>query len=54
MMDTQKVPKAVTPAKAGVQKCLNFLDSRLCGNDEKGKIVTFYKIVNKRFKGKKR
>jgi hypothetical protein len=33
----EKVQKAVTPAKAGVQKYLNFLDSRFRGNDKKGK-----------------
>ena len=32
-MASQKVIKAVTPAKAGVQKFLNFLDSRFHGND---------------------
>jgi len=41
----QKVSKAVTPAKAGVQKWLIFLDSRFRGNDEKGCFLTFYEFV---------
>jgi len=35
-MASQKVSKAVTPAKAGVQKWLISLDSRVRGNDENG------------------
>jgi hypothetical protein len=42
-MDSQKVRKAVTPAKTEVQKYLNFLDSRFRGNDGKGKFVPFAK-----------
>jgi len=38
--------QAVTPAKAGVQKWLIFLDSRLRGNDENGCLLTFYEFVN--------
>jgi hypothetical protein len=37
-MVSQKVRKVVTPAKAGVHKYLNFLDSRFCGNDEKSEL----------------
>ena len=33
----------VTPAKAGVQKPMIFLDSRLHGNDRKQCISTFYR-----------
>jgi hypothetical protein len=32
-MDSQKVSQVVTPAKAGVQKQLNFLDSGFRRND---------------------
>jgi hypothetical protein len=35
----------VTPAKAGVQNLLNFLDSRFCGNDKNGEIGTFYEMI---------
>jgi hypothetical protein len=35
-------PRAVTPAKAGVQKFLTFLDSRFHGNDEKERLPLFY------------
>jgi hypothetical protein len=45
-MDSQKVHQAVTPAKAGVQKRLKGLDSRLRGNDKKERFLTFYEIVN--------
>jgi hypothetical protein len=37
-----KVLKAVTPAKAGVQKFLVFLDSGFRRNDRKGRYLTFY------------
>jgi len=43
-MDSQKVRKPVTPAKAGVQRYLNHLDSRLCGNDKKGNSLVFTKL----------
>ena len=33
------------PAKAGIQKYLKTLDSRLRGNDAKGRIKTFYESV---------
>ena len=36
----------VTPAKAGVQKFLNFLDSRFHGNDGKGRSLTSYESIN--------
>jgi hypothetical protein len=42
---TEKVPQAVTPAKAGVQKCLKGLDSGLRRNDRKGRFSTFYEII---------
>jgi len=44
-MISQKVGKAVTPAKAGVQNSLNSLDSRFRGNDENGTKKTFYEAV---------
>jgi hypothetical protein len=44
-MKSQKGRKGVTPAKAGVQKYSNFLDSRFRGNDEKGKSVTLYETI---------
>jgi len=34
------------PAKAGIYKYLKTLDSRLRGNDAKGRIKTFYEIIN--------
>jgi len=40
-----KVTKAVTPAEAGVQKCLLFLDSGFRRNDGKGQFLTFYERV---------
>jgi len=36
---------AVTPAKAGVQKPLLSLDSRLHGNDRKTRFVTLYEAI---------
>ena len=44
-MNSQKVSAVVTPAKAGVQNPLNFLDSRLHGNDRKRRFSTFYDTV---------
>jgi hypothetical protein len=44
-MISQKVPQTVTPAKAGVQKCLKGLDARLRGHDIKGRFSTIYEIV---------
>jgi len=44
-MVSYKVGKAVTPAKAGVQNCLNSLDSRFRGNDENGTKKTFYEAI---------
>jgi len=41
LMTSQKVRKAVTPLKAGVQNCLNFLDSRFRGNDDKKNLPLF-------------
>ena len=40
------------PAKAGIHKYLKTLDSRLCGNDAKGRFKTFYetiKLTNSKF-----
>ena len=34
------------PAKAGIQNYLKALDSRLCGNDAKGRFKTFYETIN--------
>ena len=45
-MNSQKVPEGVTPAKAGVQKTLKRLDSRLRGNDGKRRFLTFYEGIN--------
>ncbi len=42
LMVSQKVIKAVTPAKAGVQKCLLSLDSGFRRNDRKHHFLTFY------------
>jgi hypothetical protein len=33
------------PAKAGIQKYLKTLDSRLRGNDAKGRFKTFYETI---------
>ena len=44
-MNSQKVPTVVTPAKAGVQKFLDFLDSRFHGNDGKGRFPTFCEFI---------
>jgi len=41
-----KSPKSVMPAKAGIQNYLKILDSRLRGNDVKGRIKTFYDTIN--------
>jgi hypothetical protein len=38
--------EAVTPAEAGVQERLLFLDSRFHGNDRKERFRSFYKRVN--------
>jgi hypothetical protein len=46
LMVSQKVPQVVTPAKAGVQRTLERLDSRLRGNDRKGRFPTSYEAVN--------
>ncbi len=44
-MVPQKGAKSVTPAKAGVHKSLIVLDSRVRGNGENGKILTFYEFI---------
>jgi len=44
-MDSYKVLQVVTPAKAGVQKGLQRLDSRLRGNDRKRRFPAFYETV---------
>jgi len=52
--DLVKSLKTVTPAEAGVQNCLNLLDSRWSlprtlirgGNDKIGGITTFYETAN--------
>ncbi|RPJ21981.1 MAG: hypothetical protein EHM26_02465 [Desulfobacteraceae bacterium] len=45
-MATQKVLPAVTPAKAGVQKSLVFLDSGFRRNDGEGHFSTLYECIN--------
>jgi len=45
-MQSQKATKAVTPAKAGVQKCLFFLDSGFRRNDRKCHFLAFYETIN--------
>jgi hypothetical protein len=42
-MASKKVFKTVTPAKAGVQKWLLFLDSGFRRNDRKGRFAPFLK-----------
>ena len=37
------------PAKAGIQNYLKILDSRLRGNDVKGRFKTFYETINIKF-----
>ena len=44
-MASEKVGKAVTPAKAGVQNYFIKLDSRFRGNDENGAKWTFYENI---------
>ena len=44
-MVSQKVPKFVTPAKAGVQNLLERLDSGFRRNDAKREFLTFYEGV---------
>jgi len=43
---SQKVIKAVTPAKAGVQNFLVFLDSGFRRNGRKGRFRTSYEFIN--------
>ena len=38
------------PAKAGIQNYLKKLDSRLRGNDAKGRFKTFYEPINIQFR----
>ena len=45
LIASQKVLQVVTPAKAGVQKTLSRLDSRLCGNDRKKHFSAFGQLV---------
>ena len=40
-----KTPNTVTPAKAGVQNSLTPLDSRLRGNDNRGRYSTLYEFI---------
>jgi len=44
-MTSQKVLPTVTPAKAGVQNFLVFLDSGFRRNDRKRRFLTFYEVV---------
>jgi hypothetical protein len=55
LMKPQKVLKPVTPAKAGVQVSEHarlrkhlMVDSRVCGNDEKMRILIFYEFIKHR------
>jgi len=43
--DLVKSQKTVTPAEAGVQNCLDLLDSRFHGNDKIGEITTSYETI---------
>jgi len=43
---SKKVLQAVTPAKAGVQRFLVFLDSGFRRNDRKGSFPTFCEVIN--------
>jgi len=45
-MASQKAINAVTPAKAGVQKGLFFLDSGFRRNDRRKHFQTFYEHIN--------
>jgi hypothetical protein len=45
MTASWKFLEAVTPAKAGVQNCLFFLDSGFRRNDGKGRFLTFYEAI---------
>jgi hypothetical protein len=45
-MVSQKVTKAVPPAKAGVQNYLRLLDSGFRRNDRKGQILTFCETIS--------
>jgi hypothetical protein len=40
------------PAKAGIQNYLKTLDSRLRGNDVKGRFKTFFEFINFQFPDK--
>ena len=46
LTNSQKVRNAVMSAKAGIQNYLKTLDSRLRGNDAKGRFKTFYETIN--------
>jgi len=46
-MVSQKVLQAVTPAKAGVQNLLVFLDSGFRRNDRKRRLLTFCEFIKK-------
>ena len=43
----QEVLQTVTPAKAGVQRFLVFLDSGFRRNDRKGRFLAFYEVLKK-------
>jgi len=46
-MDSCKIINAVTPAKAGVQNCLFFLDSGFRRNDRKRCFLTVYENLTR-------
>ena len=45
LTNSEKVRNSVMPAKAGIQNYLKILDSRLRGNDIKGRLKTFYETI---------
>jgi len=52
LTNSQKVRNSVMPAKAGIQNYLKTLDSRLRGNDAKGRFKTFNETINLQFTDK--
>jgi len=45
LTNSQKVRNSVMLSKAGIQNYLKILNSRLRGNDAKGRIKTFYDTI---------
>jgi len=46
LMSSKKGIRTVTPAEAGVQDCVFYLDSGFRRNDTKCNLLTFYRVVN--------